>query len=67
LVKEEKLRCPECGAIVNLNSLKPVFKGQYMGKDGKLDVPIDMLLCGGWLKKVLEGMACPKCGKIIGR
>ena len=64
---EEKLRCPRCNALINLNSLKPVFKKEYVGKDGRLDVPTEMLLRGGWLGKILEGTACPKCGEVMGR
>jgi predicted RNA-binding Zn-ribbon protein involved in translation (DUF1610 family) len=65
--EEEKLRCPECGALVSLNSLKPVFKKEYVKKDDRLDVPTEMLFGGGWLGKILVGTACPKCGKVIGK
>jgi hypothetical protein len=64
---EEKLRCPGCHAVINLNSLEPVFKKEYVGKDGRLDIPPEMLLSGGWLGKILEGTACPKCGAVIGK
>ncbi|MGP8056034.1 MAG: hypothetical protein ACLP9K_00290 [Nitrososphaerales archaeon] len=66
MTRDEKLQCPECGKLVDLNSLRPVFKEGYIDKSGKLDVPTEMLVRGGWLNKILAGMACPKCGKIIG-
>ncbi len=66
MVKEEKLQCPECKAVVNPKSLKPVIKEEYMGKGGRVDIPTETLLRGGWAGKILAGVACPKCGKIIG-
>ena len=49
--EEEKLRCPTCGMLIDLNSLKPIFKKEYVGNSGRLDVPTEMLLHGGWLGK----------------
>ena len=63
---EETLRCPSCGELVRLDSLRPTFKSEYAKPDGKLDVPIGMLMHGGWLNKIMEGVVCPKCGEKIG-
>jgi len=60
-----KFQCPKCGKIVSLNSTKPVFKKEFRKPDGSPDIPLDILLSGGWLGKTLEGMACPKCGQIL--
>ena len=65
--EEKRLQCPSCGKTIALNSMKPVFKKEYTGPGGKLDIPFDVLIRGGWLRKTLEGTACPECGEIIGR
>lgn len=63
---EERFQCPSCGEVMDLNSLKPVFKEQYRKPGGKVDIPFEMLIRGGWLSRTLEGMACPKCNQIVG-
>lgn len=63
---EETLVCPSCGKLIQLNSLRPTFKSEYVKPDGRLDVPIEVLMRGGWLKKILEGVVCPKCGEKVG-
>lgn len=63
--EDDKFQCPKCGKIGNLNSMKPIFKKEFSKSDGTPDIPLDILLSGGWLGKTLEGMACPKCGEIL--
>jgi len=62
---ENRFQCEKCGKIITLNSMKPVFKKEFDRLDGTPDIPLDVLLSGGWLGKALEGMACPKCGHML--
>lgn len=59
--------CPNCGKKIKISRLKPVFKEEYVNPDGSLKISRAEALRGGWLGKVLEGVACPECGEIIGR
>jgi phage FluMu protein Com len=65
MTKKDTVQCSKCGKLVELNSLKPVFKKEFSKADGAPDIPLDVLLGGGWLGKTLEGMACPKCDEIL--
>ncbi len=65
MTKKDTVQCPRCGKLSELNSLKPVFKKEFRKLDGKPDIPLDILLGGGWLGNTLEGMACPKCGEML--
>jgi len=65
--RDDSLRCPKCGKAIKTSELKPVFKQEYLNPDGSLKLSRKDVLRGGWLKKVLKGVACPKCGEIIGK
>ncbi|AEA47779.1 hypothetical protein [Archaeoglobus veneficus] len=65
--KRNRIVCPNCGSKVKISKLKPVFKEEYVNPDGSLKISEDEALRGGWLSKVLKGVACPKCGEIIGK
>jgi len=67
MTEKDATQCEKCGKTIELNSLKPVFKKEFSKADGKPDIPLDILLAGGWLGKTLEGMACPNCGEILAR
>jgi predicted RNA-binding Zn-ribbon protein involved in translation (DUF1610 family) len=67
MTRKETTQCEKCGKTVELNSMKPVFKKEFAKADGRPDIPLDILLGGGWLGKTLEGMACPNCGEILAR
>ena len=40
--EEEKFHCQGCGTLVTMSSLEPVFKKEYVSKDGRLNVPTEM-------------------------
>jgi predicted RNA-binding Zn-ribbon protein involved in translation (DUF1610 family) len=64
---DDTLKCPNCGKVIKISELMPVFKKEYVNPDGSLKLSRKDALRGGWLKKVLEGFACPNCGEIIGK
>ena len=58
--KRNRIVCPNCGSKVKISELKPVFKEEYVNPDGSLKISKDEVLRGGWLTKVLKGIACPE-------
>ncbi len=65
--KKNRTVCPKCGSKVRISKLKPVFREEYVNPDGSLKLSEEEVLAGGWLSKILKGLACPKCGEIIGK
>ena len=59
--------CPRRGSKVRVSKLKPLFKEEYLNPDGSFKLSEEELPAGGWLSKILKGLACPKCGEIIGK
>ncbi len=63
---KDVIEYPKCGKAIRISELKLVFKQEYLNPDGSLELSRREILGCGWLKKVPNGIACPKCGEIIG-
>jgi len=60
------LICPKCKSVIKISMLKPILKPEYLNPDGTLNLSDEEIFRGGFAKKIVKGVACPKCGEIIG-
>ena len=65
--KKNRTVRPKYGSKVRISKLKPLFKEKYINLDDTIKLSEKEVLAGGWLNKILRGVASPKCGEIIGK
>ncbi|MHC1583792.1 MAG: hypothetical protein ACXQTM_04075 [Methanosarcinales archaeon] len=65
--KKNRTVRPKYGSKVRISKLKPLFKEKYINLDDTIKLSEKEVLAGGWLNKILKGVASPKCGEIIGK